>query len=131
MVSRPNRNERRKHVHVRIRKKVHGTAACPRLAVFRSLKHIYAQVIDDDTQRTLAASSTAGNGFQEYGGNITAARRIGEVIAHRARAAGIERVVFDRGGHNYHGRVRALAEAVQQAGLLPPTRARSSRGEEK
>ncbi len=131
MVSRPNRNERRRHVHVRIRKRMHGTAALPRLAVFRSLKHIYAQVIDDDAQRTLVAASTAGNGFPESGGNVAAARRVGAVIADRVRTAGIERVVFDRGGHNYHGRVKALAEEVQRAGLLPPTRARTGRGQEK
>ena len=131
MVSRPNRNKRRQHVHVRIRKKIHGTAARPRLAVFRSLKHIYAQVIDDDSQRTLAAVSTAGSGFDGYGGNVAAATSAGELITERARDAGIEQVVFDRGGHNYQGRVRALAEAVQKAGLLPPSRERSSGDEGK
>ena len=129
MVSPPNRNERRRHVHARIRKRLHGTAQRPRLAVFRSLKHIYAQVIDDDARRTLVAASTAGTGFEAYGGNVAAASRIGEIIAERAREAGIDRLVFDRGGHNYQGRVQALAEAVQRAGLLPPSRERSRRGQ--
>jgi large subunit ribosomal protein L18 len=130
MVSRPNRSKRRRHVHARIRKRLHGTAARPRLAVFRSLKHIYAQVIDDDARRTLAAASTAGTAFREHGGNTAAAGKVGAMIAERARAAGIDRVVFDRGGHNYQGRVQALAEAVQRAGLLPPSRRRSRRGQE-
>ncbi len=128
MVSRPNRNVRRRHVHARIRKRLHGTAARPRLAVFRSLKHIYAQVIDDDARRTLAAVSTAGAAFGEYGGNVVAAGKVGAMIAEQARAAGVDRMVFDRGGHNYQGRVRALAEAVQQAGLLAPSRLRGRRG---
>lgn len=127
MVSRPNRNKRREHVHARIRRRVRGTAARPRLAVFRSLKHIYAQVIDDDAQRTLAAASTVGSGFSGYGGNVAAAAAIGELIAERARSAGVTQVVFDRGGHNYKGRVKALAEAIQRAGLLPPTRERTPR----
>ena len=131
MVSRPNRNKRRRHVHVRIRRKIHGTASRPRLAVFRSLKHIYAQVIDDDAQRTLVAVSTAGGAFDGYGGNVAAAASVGEMIAERARKAGVEQVVFDRGGHNYQGRVRALAEAVQKAGLLPPSRERSPKDEGK
>lgn len=112
------------HVHARIRKRLRGTAARPRLAVFRSLKHIYAQVIDDDAQRTLAAASTTGAGFEGYGGNVAAASAVGQRIAERAREAGVERLVFDRGGHNYQGRVQALAEAVQRAGLLPPSRER-------
>ena len=130
MVSRPSRNERRRHIHARIRKKLHGTAERPRLAVFRSIKHIYAQVIDDDAGRTLAAASTVGTGFEGYGGNVDAAASVGETVAERARAAGVERLVFDRGGHNYQGRVQALAEAVQRAGLLPPSRERSRRGQE-
>lgn len=128
MVSRPNRNERRRHLHARIRKKVRGTAERPRLAVFRSLKHIYAQVIDDDAQHTLASASSTGATFPGYGGNIAAAREVGAMIAERARAAGVDRVVFDRGGHNFKGRVQALAEAVQRAGLLPPSRSRRPRG---
>ena len=127
MVSPARRRERRLRVHRRIRKRLHGTAARPRLAVFRSLRHIYAQVIDDDAQQTLAAASTAGNDFPAYGGNVAAAARIGELVAERAKAAGIEKVIFDRGGHSFQGRVRALAGAVQQAGLLPPTRERKAK----
>lgn len=127
MVSRPNRKRRRRHVHARIRKKVRGTAARPRLAVFRSPRHIYAQVIDDDAHRTLAAASTTAASFGAYGGNVDAASKVGELIAERARAAGVERMVFDRGGHNYQGRVEALAKAVQKAGLLPPSRRRERR----
>ena len=124
MVSQVNRNARRRRVHARIRKQLRGTAARPRLAVFRSLRHIYAQVIDDDAQHTLATASTVGAAFREYGGNVAAATKVGEMIAERAREAGIEQLVFDRGGHNFKGRVRAVAEAVQKAGLLPPTRER-------
>ena len=128
MVSPARRRERRLRVHQRIRKRLRGTAERPRLAVFRSLKHIYAQVIDDDAQQTLVAASTVGRDFAGYGGNVAAATRIGELVSERARAAGIEQLVFDRGGHNFKGRVRALAVAVQHAGLLPPTRKRRSRG---
>lgn len=128
MVSRLSRNERRRHVHARIRKKLRGTAERPRLAVFRSLKHIYAQVIDDDARHTVAAASSTGAAFPEYGGNVAAARKVGALIAERAQALGVGQVVFDRGGHNYQGRVRALAEAVQEAGLLPPSRGRGPRG---
>ena len=131
MVSRPNRNERRRHVHVRIRKKVRGTAERPRLAVFRSLKHIYAQVIDDDAQHTLASASSTGAAFPGYGGNVAAARQVGAIVAERARAVGVDQMVFDRGGHNFQGRVQALAEAVQQAGLLPPSRSRRPRGKKR
>lgn len=112
------RAEVRRAVHSRIRKKVRGTTQRPRLAVYRSLNHIYAQVIDDDNGRTLATASTtekelAGN----TGGNIEAAKRIGKAIAERALAAGIRNVVFDRGGYVYHGRVKALIDASREAGL--------------
>ena len=127
MFSRPNRNKRRRQVHARIRKKVRGTAQRPRLAVFRSLRHIYAQVIDDDARHTLVSASTNGSGFGEYGGNVAAAHRVGALVAERSRAAGVERLVFDRGGHNYQGRVRALAEAVREAGLLPASRVRRAK----
>lgn len=127
MVSQVNRSARRRRVHVRIRKQLRGTAVRPRLAVFRSLRHIYAQVIDDDAQHTLATASTVGGDFNAYGGNVAAATKVGEMIAERAREAGIEEVVFDRGGHNFKGRVRAVAQAVQKAGLLPPTRERRVR----
>ena len=129
MVSQVNRSARRRRVHARIRKRLRGSAVRPRLAVFRSLRHIYAQVIDDDAQHTLATASTVGAEFNSYGGNVAAATKVGEMIAERAREAGIEQLVFDRGGHNFKGRVRALAEAVQKAGLLPPTRERRVREE--
>ena len=124
MVSPTRRKERRLRVRRRIRKRLRGTAERPRLAVFRSLKHIYAQVIDDDAQRTLVAASTVGRDFPAYGGNVAAAVRVGEMVAERARDAGIERLVFDRGGYPFHGRVQAVAKVVQAAGLLPPTRKR-------
>lgn len=115
------REEARQRRHRRVRKKVHGTAERPRLNVFRSLKHIYAQVIDDDAGVTLVAASTVEPELREavggYGGNVKAAQVVGRVIAERALAKGIERVVFDRGGYRYHGRVKALAEAAREAGL--------------
>ena len=108
----------RRAVHGRIRKKVRGTTARPRLAVYRSLNHIYAQVIDDEQGRTLAtASSTEKDLAGNTGGNIEAAQRIGKTIAERAIAAGISHVVFDRGGYVYHGRVKALIDASREAGL--------------
>jgi large subunit ribosomal protein L18 len=102
-----------------VRKKVHGTAERPRLAVFRSNKHIVAQLIDDDSGRTLAAASTteADQRAAGAGGSVDAASRIGQLIAERAKAAGIDRVVFDRGGFIYHGRIAALAAAARDAGL--------------
>jgi len=97
---------------------VRGTPERPRLAVYRSLNHIYAQVIDDKTARTLASASTTEKGLGgTTGGNIDAAKRVGQAIAERALAAGIESVVFDRGGYLYHGRVRALTDAARAAGL--------------
>ena len=105
--------------HRRVRKKVHGTAARPRLAVHRSNKHLVAQVIDDDAGRTLAAASTA-EADQRSAGNgstVDAASRIGQLVAERAKAAGIDTVVFDRGGFIYHGRIAALATAAREAGL--------------
>jgi large subunit ribosomal protein L18 len=106
--------------HRRVRRRVRGSATRPRLAVFRSLKHISAQLIDDDAGRTLAAADSRSKEFrQRYGsgGTVAAARAVGELLAQRARAAGIERVVFDRGGYKYHGRIRALAEAARAGGL--------------
>jgi large subunit ribosomal protein L18 len=99
---------------------VRGTAARPRLAVYRSLSHIYAQLIDDESGRTLAAADSRGAEFRQRlprGGNVAAARAVGEILAQRARARGIEGVVFDRGGYQYHGRVKALAEAARAGGL--------------
>ena len=102
-----------------MRKKIHGTAERPRLAVFRSNKHLVAQVIDDDAGRTLAAASTAEADQRGAGSGVTvdAATRIGQLVAERAKAAGIEQVVFDRGGFIYHGRIAALAAAAREAGL--------------
>ena len=105
-------------VHSRIRKKVSGTAQRPRLAVFRSLNHIYAQVIDDKTGNTLATASTTEKALAgKTGGNVESAKTIGKAIAERALAAGISTVVFDRGGYVYHGRVKALLDATREAGL--------------
>lgn len=113
-----SRAEIRRGVHSRIRKKVRGTAERPRLAVFRSLNHIYAQVIDDDNSKTLAAASTTEKGLSGgSGGNIEAAKKVGSAIAERAIAAGVSEVVFDRGGYVYHGRVKALIDATREAGL--------------
>ena len=112
------RAEVRNAVHNRIRRKVRGTTARPRLAVYRSLNHIYAQIIDDETAQTLAAASTTEKKLGvAKGGNVEAAKRVGQAIAERALAAGIESVVFDRGGYLYHGRVRALTDAARAAGL--------------
>ncbi len=130
MYSRPKRDARRRHIHARIRSKLQGTAECPRLAVFRSLKHIYAQAIDDNAGKTLAAASTNDKDAEGYGGNVAAAAAVGKRVAERARTAGIEKVVFDRGGHRYHGRVKALAEAVREAGLLPASRERKAEKQE-
>ena len=113
-----SRADIRRSVHTRIRKKVRGTTARPRLAVYRSLNHIYAQVIDDEQGKTLATASTTEKDLAgTTGGNIEAARRIGTAIAERAIAAGITNVVFDRGGYVYHGRVKALIDASREAGL--------------
>src|SRR5687767_15406574 len=113
-----NRAEIRRGVHSRIRKKVSGTAERPRLAVFRSLNHIYAQVIDDDSGKTLATASTTEKALgAATGGNIAAAQQVGKAIAERAIGAGVSTVVFDRGGYVYHGRVKALLDATREAGL--------------
>src|SRR5688572_16559038 len=108
----------RRAVHSRIRKKVRGTAEQPRLAVYRSLNHIYAQLIDDDSGKTLASASTVETDLKgATGGNVEAAKRVGKAIAERAKAAGVSRVVYDRGGYVYHGRVKALIDASREAGL--------------
>ena len=113
-----NRADIRRGVHSRIRKKVRGTSERPRLAVYRSLNHIYAQVIDDDNGKTLAAASTTEKDLGvKSGGNVDAAKTIGKTIAERALAAGVSSVVFDRGGYVYHGRVKALLDATREAGL--------------
>ena len=113
-----NRAEIRRGVHSRIRKKVNGTQERPRLAVFRSLNHIYAQVIDDVNGKTLAAASTVEKDLKgKSGGTISAAQSVGRAIAERAQSAGVSQVVFDRGGYVYHGRVKALLDATREAGL--------------
>ena len=111
------KREARIRRHRRVRKKVRGDAARPRLAVFRSNRHISAQVIDDRTGRTLAAASTHEADLKASGGNIDAATKVGQRVAERAKAAGIEAVVFDRGGNLYHGRIKALADAAREGGL--------------
>jgi large subunit ribosomal protein L18 len=112
--------EGRARRHRRIRQVVRGTAARPRLVVFRSLKHIYAQVVDDDRGMTVAAAASYAPELRSQfksGGNIPAAKAVGELVARKARAAGVETVVFDRGGYKYHGRVKALADAARASGL--------------
>ena len=120
MLRKADKNISRKKRHLRVRKNISGTATKPRLNVFRSLNHMYAQVIDDVNGVTLAAASTLDKEVKEavkYGGNIEASKAVGAVIAKRAIEKGIKQVVFDRGGYLYHGRVAALAEAAREAGL--------------
>ena len=119
MIKTRSRNEMREIRHRRLRRHLSGTAQRPRLSVFASLNHIGVQVIDDEKGITLASASTVQDKFEELKGtgNIEAAKAVGKLIAERARAAGVEEVVFDRGGHVYHGRVQALAEAAREAGL--------------
>ena len=113
------RRESRIRRHGRVRKKIHGTAARPRLAVFRSNKHLTLQVIDDVAGRTIVAASTTEAGVKSEGSGATvdAATRLGQLVAERAKAAGITQVVFDRGGFAYHGRIAAVAAAAREAGL--------------
>ncbi len=118
MMTQTSRNQARQRIHTRIRKRLPRTAERPRLNVFRSLKHIYAQVIDDTRGNTLAEASSMAKGFPlRGGGNMAAARAVGKLIAERAMAKGIQKVAFDRGGYGYHGRVKALADAAREAGL--------------
>jgi large subunit ribosomal protein L18 len=113
-----NRAEIRTAIHQRIRRKVRGNTERPRLAIYRSLNHIYAQVIDDRMGQTIVSASTTEKELRSgSGGNLEAARRIGQTIAERALAKGIEQVVFDRGGYLYHGRIKALTDAARAAGL--------------
>ena len=113
------RRESRLRRHRRVRKKVHGTAERPRLAVHRSNKHITVQVIDDDSGRTIASASTTEADVRgsESGATVSAATKVGQVVAQRAKAAGVSKVVYDRGGYVYHGRIAAVAEAAREAGL--------------
>lgn len=120
MVRKISKNEIRERVHQRIRRKLHGTTERPRLAVFRSTAHIYAQVIDDTKGVTLVAASSTekpSGGKKSGGGNVAAAKEIGKRVAERAKENGINKVVFDRGGYLYHGRVKAFADAAREAGL--------------
>jgi large subunit ribosomal protein L18 len=114
----------RRAVHTRIRRRVRGSQQRPRLAIFRSLNHIYAQIIDDERAVTIASASTVEKDLRgATGGNIEAAQRVGRAIAERAIAAGVEQVVFDRGGFRFHGRVKALTDAAREAGLNKNERA--------
>jgi large subunit ribosomal protein L18 len=115
-----SRDLHRKRVHARVRMKVEGTGERPRLAVYRSLGHIYVQVIDDRLGKTLVSASSADKEMKKSmkgGGNVAAAKQVGKAIAERSKAAGVAKVVFDRGGYKYHGRVKALADAAREAGL--------------
>ncbi len=119
MLTKVGKNATRQRVHDRIRKKVLGTSERPRLNVYRSLNHIYVQVVDDLKGQTLVSASTAEGkkGERRTGGNVAAAKAIGKTIAERAKAKGIEKVVFDRGGYLYHGRIKAVADAAREGGL--------------
>ncbi len=120
MIKRADRNEIRRAKHLSVRKKVRGTAERPRLAVYRSINHIYAQVINDDLGVTLCAASSLEPEFKQaelYGGNIDGAKKVGELIAKKALDKGLKAVVYDRGGYLYHGRIAALADSAREAGL--------------
>ncbi|HEY8349675.1 MAG TPA: 50S ribosomal protein L18 [Clostridiales bacterium] len=120
MIIKVGKNEIRQRKHERVRKKIFGTPERPRLNVFRSLKHIYAQIIDDTTGTTLVAASTMEQSLKDkvtYGGNKQAAREVGKLVAQKALEKGIKKVVFDRGGYLYHGRVKELAEGAREGGL--------------
>ena len=117
MVKKPDSNKARLLRHTRVRTKISGTAERPRLDVFRSSKHIYAQIIDDASGKTLVSASTVEKDFDGYGGNKEAAKKVGQRVAEKALAAGITNVVFDRGGYVYHGRVKELAEGAREGGL--------------
>ena len=121
MIKKPEKKQIRNRIHKRIRRKLSGTAARPRLAIFRSEAHIYAQVIDDVAGATVVSASTVDKSAKGdkavKGGNVAAAKAIGKLVAERAKEKGIKSVVFDRGGYQYHGRVKALADAAREAGL--------------
>ena len=117
MVSTVNKNAMRLKRHVRVRGKISGTPECPRLNVVRSKANIYAQIIDDVNGVTLVSANTLEKGFEGATGNAEAAKKVGAVLAERAKAKGIEEVVFDRGGYVYHGRIAALAEGAREGGL--------------
>ena len=117
MIKRPDTKAQRLKRHVRVRAKVSGTPECPRLCVFRSEMHIYAQIIDDVNRVTLCSASSVEKDFEGLGSNKEAARKVGKTVAERAKAKGIDTVVFDRGGYVYHGRVAELAEGAREGGL--------------
>ena len=117
MIGKTSKDKVRQRIHTRIRKRLAGTDARPRLAVYRSLKNIYAQVIDDSKGHTLASASSNEKGVGISGGNVAGAKDVGKLVASRAQEKGIKSVVFDRGGYLYHGRVKALADAAREAGL--------------
>src|ERR1700741_1553246 len=117
MLSRPGKNATRQRVHDRIRKKLQGTSERPRLNVYRSLNHIYVQVIDDLKGKTLVSASSSEGEGKKPAGNVAAAKSVVKTIAERAKAKGITKVVFDRGGYIYHGRVKALADAESEGGV--------------
>src|SRR5512143_3292941 len=120
MLTQVSKNAVRHRIHLRARARLRGGAKAPRLNVFRSLKHIYAQIVDDSEGRTLVAASSADSEVRKTlksGGNIAGAKVVGKILAERAGQAGISRVVFDRGGYGYHGRVKALADAAREGGL--------------
>ncbi len=119
MFTKAGKNATRQRVHDRIRKKLLGTPERPRLNVYRSLNHIYVQVVDDLKGQTLVSASTAEGkkGERRTGGNVAAAKAVGKTIAERAKSKGIDKVVFDRGGYLYHGRIKALADAAREGGL--------------
>jgi large subunit ribosomal protein L18 len=117
MIRKIEKKEIRNRIHQRIRRKLRGTTERPRLAVFRSVAHIYAQVIDDVAGKTLVSASTVDKGAKADGGNVAAAKSIGKLVAERAKEKGVKQVVFDRGGYQYHGRIKALADAAREAGL--------------
>jgi large subunit ribosomal protein L18 len=123
MIPQIAKNEIRQRVHKRIRRKLYGTGERPRLNVYRSLSHIYAQLIDDMAGKTLVSANSREGGKPEAGakkktgGNVAAAKEVGKLLAQRAKAKGVDKVVFDRGGYLYHGRIKALADAAREAGL--------------
>ena len=117
MITKPSKNAIRKRIHGRVRKKISGTAERPRLNVFRSAKHIYAQLIDDVNGVTIASAASVEKGFELNGGNKEGAFKVGQMIAQKAAEKGITEVVFDRGGYIYHGRVAELAAGARESGL--------------
>ena len=124
MIDKTSKDQTRRKVHIRIRKKIVGTSERPRLSVYRSVSHVYAQVIDDTKGATLVSAGTVAKGKgatkdekRPTGGNVASAKEIGKLIAERAKEKGIKKVVFDRGGYLYHGRIKALADAAREAGL--------------